>query len=1308
MAYGLRIINDNSELLIDSDYVNPTFVQKLEFNATPTSTETGIYSGTIDNLHAGYYKRTYTTATATLNTGTYIVLWTLPDNGNVDVWYNFPTSVMDVNRTLTCEVYASTTGTTLTYTLPTAYIFATDVGSLSSVYSTGPALRMYNSSSEKTFDSHLTQLIPYYISDQFTLANSSSSANINVSSPTNGIYLLPKAYTIYQINATNSPGTTYQVLYDNVYKRYGSTLYSKQISSYWNNVSGSTVLQQYGSGLDGYKSILIADGDLYQGANGSSVTTTNPTYTLSANYATVNETTSKTITVTLTTTNVTNGTVVYYTVTGISAADLTSGSLTGNFIIQTNTASVSFTVATDTLTEGTETFLLSLNGISQSVSVSILDTSRGAYAWSAPSATSVDEGGSSIYLDFNAPNNDPNYFIDFTVEQPAVWADGQSGETIYAYPDLILTTAAGANYTRVTVSARADLKLEGSERWRLKAWVDGNAYYSSDIVINDTTTSSITAADSWIIGVDNNVTITVIGGLGSTVYLLTGSELELKSGSLSSWYINSNNFSVNTTYRALTLTDPNTLGANIGLFRQNAAGAQLEGLASKWVTVSPTYSWATTPLSVNEGATGSLQFNYTNAPANTVINFTLQPPLMGASASTPADGTLTTTSFTTGTTVSSGSVSVGYSIVADSLTEGTEYFSLRATIGTSTYNSADITINDTSQSPSYGITAVSAPWNESTTQSTTVSLSNVNGYTYYPTSDNAAVVCQTTSFSVTSNSFTTTLYWNVGAVSADTTVTLYLRRSRSNGTIDAQTSVTVKDILPAGTAIGSAYCLNNGVSPYTLRQVYANGSGGTYNTDTNNSVTCGYIAPTYSLVATPTSVNEGSSFTITLTTNQSGSFPYTITGISSADIGNTSLTGTLANGGSRTINVTADLSVGEGTEYFVATLDNGLATTGSVTINDTSVTTLVISQTGNTYGSVNAAFSSSFTLAVNGSAAAANWSVSGTIPAGLALTKTGNTSGVYYTTYTLSGTPTTITSYTFTITASTASSGSTSLLVTVPIYAQSGTNSGTTYCGTGTNKYTLYQDKNDGAGGTYQTTVSTNSVTCGYVAPSYSLSNTTTGTISNGGGFTFTHNANNADGTAVSFSVTGAGASYVTLSPSSFTVSGASEAKSISVTTTARAGGTAAQSVTITPNTCTGFSFTLAAVASVAPTVTGISRLSAATVNNGDRGQAKITWSGGITSTTYMQIELTLGAYAPYYNSGNPIVNNYATGITYEDVTFYVGATDATYLLPTNPGTFSTTLSVRARSVAADGVTGTSSWTSPLTFSYKNASGVVN
>jgi hypothetical protein len=68
---------------------------------------------------------------------------------------------------------------------------------------------------------------------------------------------------------------------------------------------------------------------------------------------------------------------------------------------------------------------------------------------------------------------------------------------------------------------------------------------------------------------------------------------------------------------------------------------------------------------------------------------------------------------------------------------------------------------------------------------------------------------------------------------------------------------------------------------------------------------------------------EGNTFTITFTTNRPGIYPYTITGVSSADIGNASLTGSFtSNAETRTYTVTDD-AVTEGRETFSIALDNG-------------------------------------------------------------------------------------------------------------------------------------------------------------------------------------------------------------------------------------------------------------------------------------------------------------------------------------------------------------------------------------------------
>lgn len=91
-----------------------------------------------------------------------------------------------------------------------------------------------------------------------------------------------------------------------------------------------------------------------------------------------------TITATLSTSGVSNDVTVAYTVTGISASDITSGSLSGTFTINANSASATWTLSEDGLTEGTDTFVITLaatdsqtvNTGELSVSATIIDTSN--------------------------------------------------------------------------------------------------------------------------------------------------------------------------------------------------------------------------------------------------------------------------------------------------------------------------------------------------------------------------------------------------------------------------------------------------------------------------------------------------------------------------------------------------------------------------------------------------------------------------------------------------------------------------------------------------------------------------------------------------------------------------------------------------------------------------------------------------------------------------------------------------------------------------------------------------------------------
>ena len=98
------------------------------------------------------------------------------------------------------------------------------------------------------------------------------------------------------------------------------------------------------------------------------------TFSLSSSFDARNE--GNTVRITLTTSLVGNGVSIPYTITGISSSDLSSGSITGNFVINSNTASLDFTFAQDQTGEGQEIMTITLNNHpSVSKSVIINDTS---------------------------------------------------------------------------------------------------------------------------------------------------------------------------------------------------------------------------------------------------------------------------------------------------------------------------------------------------------------------------------------------------------------------------------------------------------------------------------------------------------------------------------------------------------------------------------------------------------------------------------------------------------------------------------------------------------------------------------------------------------------------------------------------------------------------------------------------------------------------------------------------------------------------------------------------------------------------
>ena len=320
----------------------------------------------------------------------------------------------------------------------------------------------------------------------------------------------------------------------------------------------------------------------------------------------------------------------------------------------------------------------------------------------------------------------------------------------------------------------------------------------------------------------------------------------------------------------------------------NEPGPVIAGSSSS--AYSPTYTLSRSTSLVNEGQSFSITLITTNVNAGTTIPFTIT-----GVQSADIGGADLTGNFITGTTDT-----FTYPVTADLSTEGQETFTMTLDNITPSV-AANVTIADLSQTPAI-------------TYNLTTNLSNVNeGDTFRITLTTGNVdPGETLDYTVT------------GVTAADLTQGS-LTGSFIVGTTDYFDFTLAEDLTTEGVESFNI-ALNNGQATAQVQIA-----------DTSQAA----AVASYSLGRSVAAVNEGGTFTITLTTENVAngtSLPYTITGIQSADIGGGSLTGDFIVGTteSRVFNVSADLTT-EGAEVFQLALDNGEATVG-VTINDTSIT----------------------------------------------------------------------------------------------------------------------------------------------------------------------------------------------------------------------------------------------------------------------------------------------------------------------------------------------------------------------------------
>ena len=183
-----------------------------------------------------------------------------------------------------------------------------------------------------------------------------------------------------------------------------------------------------------------------------------PTYSITKNKTTVLEGSS--VIFTLNTTNVANGTVLPYTITGISASDVTSGSLTGNFTVSNNTATTTIEMAADQANEGVETATLTLNNAAASGFVLVNDSFTNEYFEFEVIGDNTAEG-SNVNILLIAQNVSDGAIIPYTIS--GVTSEDINGASLTGNFTLGYNEDAGRYDGFFSLSFAPDLITEGNE-----------------------------------------------------------------------------------------------------------------------------------------------------------------------------------------------------------------------------------------------------------------------------------------------------------------------------------------------------------------------------------------------------------------------------------------------------------------------------------------------------------------------------------------------------------------------------------------------------------------------------------------------------------------------------------------------------------------------------------------------------------------------------------------------------------------------------------------------------------------------------
>ena len=610
-------------------------------------------------------------------------------------------------------------------------------------------------------------------------------------------------------------------------------------------------------------------------------TSLTPIYNLTSNVTNIDE--GQSVTISLLTENIQTGVNVPYTITGVSSDDIGGAPLTGNFVIsETNVFPYSFPVTFDVsdniinfnitedfITEGVEIFTLTLDNVGDFIDVTINDTSVETYNLSGP--TTVNEGD-IIVINLTTQGVVSGTSVPYTIT--GVSSDDINGEPLTG--NFIVGTT-----DSVTLNVTEDALTEGNES--LTFTLD-NGEDDIDVIIVDTSRdpifnlsgpSIVNEGGSIII---NLVTENVVNGV-NVPYTITGvSSDDISGASLTG------NFIVGTTDSVtLNVTEDALTEGNESLTFTLDNGEDNIDVIIVDTSRDPIFNLSG-PTTVNEGDNIVIQLVTEN-----VVNGVNVPYTITGISSDDISGASLTGNFIVGTTDS-----ITLNVTEDALTEGNESLTFTLDNGE---DDIDVIITDTSLAPTYTLTSDVDVVSEG--QIVTITLDSEN------VSDGTLIPYTITGDGITSSELgLNSLSGNFGVNSTDTFPYTF---PVPFGLYGNKIIITVSNDF-----------ITEGVETFNL--TLDNGEDSIDVTITDTSV------ETYNLSG-PTTVNEGDNIVINLTTQgvvSGTSVPYTITGISSDDIGGAPLTGNFVVGttDSVTLNVTED-ALTEGNESLTFTLDNG-------------------------------------------------------------------------------------------------------------------------------------------------------------------------------------------------------------------------------------------------------------------------------------------------------------------------------------------------------------------------------------------------